>query len=211
MSAPPDYYRILHVQPDAPAADHSRELSHARAARARRLAAATNRAARRGVRRARRPATARRVRSRARRACAARAQRRTARTPTARHARTASSAATPHALERGLERDDECGRCASPLYPRRAPPARVLGPAHDAAHSEAARRSAFGDVAAGRADPRRDAQLVVERHGVRIGRALRAEPNRAHRLHGAARARAHRARRARHERRATASARASSS
>ena len=24
---------------------------------------------------------------------------------------------TPHALERALERDDECGRCASPLYP----------------------------------------------------------------------------------------------
>ena len=48
----------------------------------------------------------------------------------------------------------------------------------------------------GRTDPRRNAELVVERDVVRVGRAIRAEPNRAYRLHRAARAGARCSRRA---------------
>ena len=105
MSAPPDYYRILHVQPDAPAA-----IIHAsyRTLLQRALGAARqrrDRAARRGVRRARRPAAARRLRRRA-------AERRDA-VPARRRARPGSRRAPARATVSSAARRTACSACSS--------------------------------------------------------------------------------------------------
>jgi hypothetical protein len=127
MSASPDYYRILHVQPDAPAAViHAiyRTLLH-------RLQTSATFA---GEADAALIEEAYAVLGDARRRAAYDAQRRTARP-----AQTSSAAprevravdaesetlvmnaclfcGAPHGLTRRLERDDECGRCQSPLCP----------------------------------------------------------------------------------------------
>jgi hypothetical protein len=117
MSAPPDYYRILHVHPDAPAAiihaSYRTLLERARAAgRLAGGAALLDEAY----------------------AVLGDPQRRAAydyerlSTGTGEHARSEEPEAHAaghsclfcgalHTLERALQRDDECGACASPLFP----------------------------------------------------------------------------------------------
>lgn len=118
MSAPPDYYRVLHVQPDAPAA-----IIHA--------------SYRTLVQRALGGShssdeialldTAYAVLGDSRRRSAYDLERlsgadfspepdgaEVAGTP---GERSCLFCGAPHDLERALDRDDECGRCASPLYP----------------------------------------------------------------------------------------------
>jgi hypothetical protein len=114
MTAPPDYYRILHVQPDAPAA-----IIHASY---RTLLQRAQGAGRFGEHVALLDAAY---------AVLGDPQRRTAydlerASESGTHRRPEEAIAgtknclfcgTPHGLKRVLERDDECGRCASPLYP----------------------------------------------------------------------------------------------
>ena len=119
MNAPPDYYRILHVQPDAPAAiihtSYRTLLERARAAgqsdvdiamldeayavlgnRDSRMAYDVERASATGTFRQRRAEGAES-------------------TDTA--TRSCLFCGAIYALERKLERDDECGACFSPLFP----------------------------------------------------------------------------------------------
>jgi curved DNA-binding protein CbpA len=116
MSALPDYYRVLHVQPDAPAAiihasyrtlvqralntnRDSHEVSLLDAAYAilgdpqRRAVYDFERLAETGVHEAE-PAE-----------------------PSAAGTRNCLFCGAAHGLKRTLERDDQCGRCASPLFP----------------------------------------------------------------------------------------------
>jgi DnaJ domain/PilZ domain len=124
MSAPPDYYRILHVQPDAPAA-----IIHAsyRALLQRLHTSATfageadadlideayavlGDTQRRAVYDRQRHATATQP---------------VDREPSDTDTQTGETLAmhvclfcgSPHSLNRTIDRDDECGQCASPLYP----------------------------------------------------------------------------------------------
>ena len=124
MSAPPDYYRILHVQPDAPApVIHAiyRTLLH-------RLQTSATFA---GEADAGLIEEANAVHRNAQRRAAYDAQRRAASAQAAppREVRAVDEDAdtlvmnvclfcgAPHGLQRRLERDDDCGRCGSPLCP----------------------------------------------------------------------------------------------
>jgi curved DNA-binding protein CbpA len=125
MSAPPDYYRILHVQPDAPAA-----IIHAsyRALLQRMHSSATfageadavlieeayavlGDAQRRAAYDQHRRATAPQTKGRT----AAARDDTFADDTLATH--LCLFCGSPHGLTRTIDRDDECGRCASPLYP----------------------------------------------------------------------------------------------
>jgi curved DNA-binding protein CbpA len=126
MSAPPDYYRILHVQPDAPAS-----IIHAsyRALQQRLQSSATFA----GEANAELIDEAYAVLGDTQRRTIYDQQRRAAPPPTApsRSAPTADDTlsdeslaariclfcGSPHQLARSLDPDDECGHCASPLYP----------------------------------------------------------------------------------------------
>ena len=123
MSAPPDYYRILHVQPDAPT-----PVIHAiyRTLLQRLQTSATFA----GEADAAMIEEAYAVLGNAQRRAAYDAQRRTATaqsTPHEVHAVDEESdtvvmnvclfCGAPHGLQRRLERDDDCGRCGSPLCP----------------------------------------------------------------------------------------------
>ncbi len=125
MSAPPDYYRILHVQPDAPA-----PVIHAiyRTLLQRLQTSATFA----GEADAGLIEEAYAVLGNAQRRAAYDAQRRaaaSAQTATPREVHAVDEDAdtlvmnvclfcsAPHGLQRRLERDDECGRCGSPLCP----------------------------------------------------------------------------------------------
>jgi hypothetical protein len=116
MTAPHDYYRILHVQPDAPAAiihaSYRTLLQRAQGspsdmARLDEAYAVLGDAARRAA------------------YDAERAELRGAMPADHVHESDAGGAGTrtcffcgmPHALKRAIERDDECGRCGSPLCP----------------------------------------------------------------------------------------------
>jgi curved DNA-binding protein CbpA len=126
MSAPPDYYRILHVQPDAPAA-----IIHASyRALLQRLQSSVTFAGEANVELIDEAyavlgdAQRRAAYDHQRRATAApKTQSRSA--PTADDtlsdesltARLCLFCGSPHNLSRSIDRDDECGRCASPLYP----------------------------------------------------------------------------------------------
>lgn len=125
MSAPPDYYRILHVQPDAPSA-----VIHAiyRTLLQRLQTSATFA----GEADAGLIEEAYAVLGDAQRRAAYDAQRRraaAAAASTSREVHAVDEEAdtlvmnvclfcnAPHALQRRLERDDDCGRCGSPLCP----------------------------------------------------------------------------------------------
>jgi curved DNA-binding protein CbpA len=123
MSAPPDYYRILHVQPDAPT-----PVIHAiyRTLLQRLQTSATFA----GEADAAMIEEAYAVLGNAQRRAAYDAQRRTAAaqsTPREVHAVDEETdtvvmnvclfCGAPHGLQRRLERDDDCGRCGSPLCP----------------------------------------------------------------------------------------------
>jgi hypothetical protein len=117
MSAPADYYRILHVQPDAPAAiihaSYRTLLERARAAgRFAGEAALLDEAyavlgdpQRRAAYDLERLGSATAILAPANENVADAA------------ARACLFCGTPHALERALQREDECGACASPLFP----------------------------------------------------------------------------------------------
>jgi hypothetical protein len=117
MSAAPDHYRTLHVQPDAPAAiihasyrtlvqralsgNHSSdEIAQLDAAYV--VLGDPQRRAAYDLERLSGPDSTRHDKA----------------DPTGvPGARSCLFCGTPHALDRALERDDECGQCASPLYP----------------------------------------------------------------------------------------------
>jgi hypothetical protein len=113
MSAPHDYYRILHVQPDAPAAIiHAsyRTLLHRAQGSPHETTLLDEAYAVLGD-------VARRAAYDADRA-EERVTDATHESETADKAtRTCFFCGMPHALKRAIERDDECGRCGSPLCP----------------------------------------------------------------------------------------------
>jgi hypothetical protein len=116
MTAPPDYYRVLHVQPDAPAA-----IIHA----SYRTLAQRAQVSTRGGEDAALLAAAYAVLGDPQRRASYDLERLASREAARRDGvadtgapgnRSCLFCGAPHGLERVLERDDECGRCASPLF-----------------------------------------------------------------------------------------------
>ncbi len=165
MSAPPDHYRILHVQPDAPAAiihasyrtlvqralgasgggDEIAQLDPAYAILGdpqRRAAYDLERMAQTGVHDA-------------------------ASDPTGtRGTHNCLFCGAAHGLTRVLERDDECGQCASPLFAAERHRFEYSGQRMLNRIPKQRAIEILGHVAARGAAARRDAQPVVERHVV---------------------------------------------
>ena len=186
---PPDYYRDPARSARRAGADHSRELSHARAARARRRAAADDEIAqaRRGVRRARRPATARRLRSRARRPDGASHD--DASDPAAHGTRRLSLLRRAARPQRVLERDDECGRARARCIPPSASGSSTRASACSVAFRSSTQISIW--VTWPQDAPMHGEMRNLSLNGMSFTSTVlfAAEPNRAHRLQRAARAR----------------------
>jgi hypothetical protein len=120
MSAPPDYYRILHVQPDAPASliEASYRMLVERAQNAGGGDKAMLDAAFAVLGNAGRRATYDRLRSDGQASTSQTARLRALEDTGASLLLNACLfCGTPHGLQRAFERDDECGRCGSPLFP----------------------------------------------------------------------------------------------
>jgi hypothetical protein len=116
MSATPDFYGILHVTPDAPAAiihaSYRTLLERARAAGQPAVDIAVLDAAYAVL-----GDRDRRAAYDAERARAARAPKRASASADASAAHSCLFCGAPHGLQRKIERDDQCGTCASPLCP----------------------------------------------------------------------------------------------